>query len=178
MQTTQNISLSQLHDLVKAIYEEGVPVVKEAYSAFDTPARWFKTGDDLLKDLTYSPSRDVTFFHYSIYYPESAGYTFEERIDLNPEKCNGHTYRFSQAGWGLIFLQCNFQNYPIIECRIAVNSLKRAEKWSSTYPEFQSPEAWNWKIVGRHAGKLVRRLREYGKQIEQMAPDGGQKRRP
>ncbi len=172
MQTTQNISISQLHDIVKAIYEEGAPVVKEAYSAFDTTTRSFITRDDLLKDLTYSPNQNVKFFHYSIYYPESIGFTFEERIDLKPDKCNGHTYRYKQAGWGLIFLQCDFKNYPMIECRIAVNSRKRAELWSSTYPEFQSPETWNWRIVERYAGKFVRRLRKHGKQAEQTAaPD-------
>jgi hypothetical protein len=47
MQTTQNISISQLHDIVKAIYEEGAPVVKEAYSAFDTTTRSFITRDEL-----------------------------------------------------------------------------------------------------------------------------------
>ena len=170
MQTTQNISVSQLHDIVNAIYDEGAPVVREAYSAFDTPTREFKTKNDLLSDLTYSPGQDVKFFHYSIYYPESAGFTIEERINLEPEKCNGHTYRFSQAGWGLIFLQCNFETYPLIECRIAVNSRKRAELWASTYPGLQSPEAWAWNIVDRYAGKLVRKLRKHGKQAEQTAP--------
>ncbi len=170
MQTTQNIFISQLHDILNAIYDEGAPVVREAYSEFDTPTREFKTKSDLLNDLTYSPGQKAKFFHYSIYYPESAGFTIEERINLKPEKCNGHTYRFSQAGWGLIFLQCDFKNYPVIECRIAVNSRKRAELWAPTYPKLRSPDAWNWNIVDRYAGKLVRRLRKHGKQPEPTAP--------
>ena len=66
-------------------------------------------------------------------------------------------------GWGLIQLQCDFRKHPMVECRIAVNSAIRAANWSDTYPDFQSPESWDWKVVERKTGRLVRLLRQMGK---------------
>jgi len=63
----------------------------------------------------------------------------------------------------LIHLQCDFRKPPIVECRIAVNSESRAGAWNETYPDFESPDAWDWGVIERKAGKLVRLLRRLGK---------------
>lgn len=163
MQTTQHISPAQLNQVVESVFASGTPVVKQAVSDFDSPTREFPTIDDLRDDLRYFPGQDRRFVSYSIYYPEAKGLVSERRIDLKLGAVPGHTHRFAPQGWGLIQLQCNFRDFPSIECRVAVNSDVRAQNWSDTYPEMGSPDLWDWSIVKCHAGRLTRLLRKLEK---------------
>ncbi len=163
METTQQIFLEQLNEIVAAVFAQGPVVVRQAYSNFGCATREFADADALLDDLHYEPGVGDVFLQYTLYYPEAKGHTHERRIDLKPEACNGHTFRFCQEGWGLIQLQCDFRKHPMVECRVAVNSAIRASNWSDTYPDFQSPNAWDWAVVERKAGRLVRLLRKMGK---------------
>src|SRR5574340_585483 len=106
MQTTQHISIEQLYEIVAAVFDQGDVVVKEAYSEFDCPTREFADASALIDDVSRQRANKAVFLSYVIYYPEARGYTYEERIALKPKHCKGHTFRFSQEGWGLIQLQC------------------------------------------------------------------------
>jgi len=163
MQTTQHISLAQLEEVVEAVFSQGPVIVRQAYSNFGCNTREFADPKALLDDFHYETGVGDVFRQYAIYYPEAKGHTHERRIELKPESCNGHTFRFCQEGWGLIQLQCDFRKHPIVECRVAVNSESRAGTWSDTYPDFESPDAWDWGVIERKVGKLVRLLRRLGK---------------
>jgi hypothetical protein len=163
MQTTQTISEKQLQEIVVAIYDQGPVVVKQAYSDLDAAPREFVDAEALIDELRFRPGQKFLFSSYAIYYPEAKGYIYEERITLKPGSCGDHTFRFSQEGWGLIHLQCNFRNHPKIECRIAVNTETRAGNWSDTIPALRSPDLWDWRVVNKKAGKLIRLLKKLGK---------------
>jgi hypothetical protein len=163
MQTSQQISLEQLNEIVAAVFAQGPVVVRQAYSNFGCATREFADADALLDELNCEPGVVDVFRQYTLYYIEAKGHTHERRVDLKPEACNGHTFRFCQEGWGLIQLQCDFRKHPMVECRVAVNSAVRASNWSDTYPGFQSPNSWDWAVVERKAGRLVRLLRKMGK---------------
>jgi hypothetical protein len=163
MHTTQRISIDQLRELVSAIYNQGDVVVKQAYSDFDSVAREFPDAQKLMKDMAYQVGQPVALFTYAIYYPEAIGYVYEKRMTLIPECCDGHTFRFTQEGWGLIHLWSRFQDYPIIECSVTVNSPIRAWTWFDIYPDHRNPDLWDWDVIKAKAGRLVRLLRKYGK---------------
>lgn len=163
MQTSQQISLEQLNEIVAAIFAQGPVVVRQAYSEFGCVTKEFADANALLDELHDQPGDRDVCRQYTLYYPEAKGHTHERRIDLKPEACNGHTFRFCQEGWGLIQLQCDFRKHPKVECRVAVNSAIRASNWNATYPDFQSPNSWDWAVVERKAGRLVRLLRKMGK---------------
>jgi hypothetical protein len=169
MQTAQQISLDQLHDVVAAIFAQSPVVVRQAYSDFGCTTKEFADTKALLDELHYEPGAGHVSRQYTLYYPEAKGHTHERRIALKPQACNGHSFRFCQEGWGLIQLQCDYRNHPMVECRIAVNSEIRAATWSDTYPDFQSPDSWDWAVVEKKAGRLVRLLRR-------LAKDGRTKR--
>ncbi len=160
MQTTQKISIEQLHQVVEAIFDQGEVSVKEAYSDFECATLEFTTVDALKKNM--DPEQNAALFLYSIYYPESRGHVFERRIELKPESCNGYKFRFRQVGWGLIQFQCNFKTFPVIECCIAVNSHARAGNWSQTFPELKDLDLWDWDVLNKKAGRLIRLLRKLG----------------
>jgi hypothetical protein len=172
MQTTQFIQDKQLNELINIIYSDGAPVVKEAYSEFDAPTVTFRSASELRANIEFIP-KERAFFYYAIYYPDAKGFVLEKRIKLKPRACKGHTHRFSQEGWGLIFLHITFQSQSRIECCVAVNSNARAETWSNIYPELKSPDLWDWTIVSRYAGRLTRLLRKLGKQSDLFGTDAG-----
>ena len=100
MQTTQYITYAQLDDVIEAVYAEGSPVVKEAYSNFDSPALSFASPSELRADIEFIP-KQKTLFYYALYYPGARGFVLEKRIELKPGACKGHTHRYAQEGWGL-----------------------------------------------------------------------------
>lgn len=165
MQTTQKISITQLNEVLNAVYDSGSPVVKQATSDFDQPTKVFPTAESLREDMLRYKDLNRVFNCYSIYYPEAKGSVTDRRIDLNPGAVSGHTHKFAFAGWGLIQLQCNFRDQPMIECRVAVNSKVRAQNWSSIHPEMGLPDHWDWDVVNRHASRLIRLLRKLAKQV-------------
>lgn len=164
MQTTQLITDAQLDEVIEAVYAEGRPIVREAYSDFDCPTETFPSASDLRANIEFVPG-EKTSFHYALYFPDARGFVLERRIELNAGAVQGHTHRFSQEGWGLVFLQIDFRQHPRVECCVTVNSAARARNWFTTYPHLKSPDLWDWKVVDRHAGRLVRLLRKLGKQV-------------
>ncbi|MGK0189101.1 MAG: hypothetical protein ACI9R3_004918 [Verrucomicrobiales bacterium] len=168
MQTTQHISLVQLEEVLHAVFASESPIVKQATSDFDEPTKTFSSVDSLRENMRFSVGEEKAFFCYSMYYPDAKGMVAERRIDLNPGAVPGHTHRFSQEGWGLIQLQCNFRDFPSIECCVSVNSAERARNWADTFTRMGSPDLWEWKEVNRHAGRLVRPLRKLAKRADQQ----------
>lgn len=151
---------SHLEALAEAIYATGRPVVEEAYSAFEEDLRRFAAPSDLLADIDRRFSSRGRFAHYVIHYPEAKGAVRRKKIDLIPEKCGGKKFRYSVEGWGLIPLQLSLEQTGQVQCRIAVNSEKRAMAWFPTYPEHGDPRRWDWMIVEREVRRLVRILKK------------------
>lgn len=164
MQTTQTISESQVDEVLTSIFATGDPVVKEAYSDFDTSTKVFPTLESLREDIDYTSGQKRKFFFYAIYYPAANGLVVEKRIELKPGAPGNHRHRFCQEGWGLIFLQIKFKHPGAVECRLAVNSEKRANNWADTIDRLGDPRSWDWEVVKLHAGRMTRLLRKLGKQ--------------
>lgn len=178
MQTTQAISESQLDDVLTSIFASGHPVVKEAYSDFDASTKVFPTLESLQEHIDYTSGQKRKFFYYAIYYPAANGLVVEKRIELKPGAVKNHTHRFCQEGWGLVFLQITFEHPGAVECRLAVNSEKRANNWADTTDRLGDPDSWNWEVIKLHAGRLTRLLRKLGKQqAEQVSGGNGGQRR-
>ena len=139
---------------------EGQPAVFESYSKYDSDTSRFERPEDLKKYIESERNEGERFIDLSIHYPETKGVVHKERINLNPTKCNGAKLRFRANGWGLIQFQLDFKESEKLECRIAVNSEKRALNWSSAYPDLQYPALWDWKMVEKNARRLIRVLRK------------------
>ena len=156
------LTAAGLIDLAEATFDSGNPVVYESYSSFDEPLRRFKSAEELKADIEAGTAKDDKFLQYSLHYQESLGHVLKRKIMLKQSKC-GHSWRWTVEGWGLIQFQADLKQLPKIECRIAVNSQKRAELWADTISELRSPALWDWQIVERHASRLIRRLRKLAK---------------
>lgn len=147
-----------------SIYASGDPVVKEAYSNFDSPTKTFPTVQSLRDDIDYTYSQKREFFYYSIYYPAAKGFVLEKRIELKPGAVKNHTHRFSQEGWGLIYLQLTFKHPEAFEYRVAVNSETRANNCAEMHEGLRDPDGWEWDVIKFHSGRLIRLVRKLAKQ--------------
>ncbi len=164
MQREETIASNDTKEIVEAIFAAGDPTVYEAYSAFDSDIVAFSNAGGLLSYIAMPRPKKESFLGFVVYYPDTRGFVEKRKINLDKEKCDGHSYRYSMSGWGLIQFQLNLQNAPHIACRFAVNTEKRANRWFATYPELKSPELWNWRAVEKHARRLIRELTKYAQQ--------------
>lgn len=161
MQREETITLSDLERIVQAVFVEGSPNVYEAYSAFDSDIVSFSNAAELNSYISRPGSKKEGSLGFAVHYPDTKGFVEKRTINLDKDKCDGHSYRYGMNGWGLIHFQINLQKAPSVSCRFAVNTEKRANLWSATYPELNSPAKWDWKAVERHARRLIRELKKY-----------------
>jgi len=158
MQRTENIDISKIGEIFDSIFQESV-VVYESDSGFDSDLLCFDDIQSLKKHFDATANNGSFSSSYALYYPDTNGYFHSKKIILNPEKCDGATYRYSASGWGIIHLQISLREKPSIEVRVSVNSAKRAANWSSTYSELKDPNLWDWKYVEKQARRIIRVLK-------------------
>lgn len=159
MQGQAKISATKVGDVIDAVFAQGKPEVYESYSTPGTELRRFDSAVALEAEIELRSSEERWFAGYSIYYPEARGILTKRRIDLVPEKNGTKRFRYSADGWGLIQLQLTFSAEEVA-CRVAVNSEKRALLWFDTYPEHGDPRLWQWKIVEKHARRIIRAMKK------------------
>ena len=161
MQRKEILSAKDLQLVVDSIFAVGSPTVYETFSRFDSDTLSFCDANKLCEYLALPRSKKGSFLGFSIYFPDAHGFVEKIRINLDPRRCKGYTFRYETHGWGLIQFQVDLQDAPNIACRVAVNSQKRANMWVDTYPELRSPDLWDWKVIEKHARRMIRTLRRY-----------------
>ena len=161
MQRTEIINISGLNDLVDEIFSNSEVQVHEAYSEMEKELISIKNSSEFKQYYQNSIENGNNDLGFAIYYPETNGKVMKSEIKLNPKYCNGKKYRYNIEGWGIIYIHLQILNNETeIECRISVNTKKRAEKWTDTYPKFDLPELWEWKIVEKKARRLITDLKK------------------
>lgn len=94
------------------------------------------------------------------------------KVDLNPKYCNGHTFRYSTDGWGLVQLYFGGQKDNVLfYSHIGHFNEKGALKWEDINHFNNKVDKWNWKEIEQTSRKLknqihnktaVRKIRRYG----------------
>ena len=166
MQSTTTLSREGFTELAGFVFESGAPDVFHAFSGYSQPLRCFTSSSELGADIESAFATGQKSLHFALHYPDTKGRVAERKITLNAKKCEGHTWRYTIEGWGLIQFQGDLRHASVIECRVAVNTQKRAEAWAGTYPELRSPCLWDWRVVQFHAGRIIRRMKKIAE------PDG------
>ena len=103
-------------------------------------------------DLVNGDKFAVTF---QLWTPRHKGEPAFRKIDLEPKRCNGHTFRYSTDGWGMI--QLNFggvKNNILSLSHIGHFSEKDAAKWQGTNKFSGDIDNWDWKEVQATSKKL------------------------
>lgn len=159
MQRTELVPKSKIDEVVKFAFQIGEVRMFESYSEMDEEIVEIKNYHDYLKYFQESIDKKKKHIGFGLHYKEAEGFWKIQKIKLNPSYCKGKTYRYNIEGWGIIYIQLDLKEEKI-ECRITVNSERRAHNWESTNPELKSPSLWNWKKVESKARKLIRELKK------------------
>jgi hypothetical protein len=96
-------------------------------------------------DLINEDKFAVTF---QLWTPRHKGEPVFRKVDLDPKRCSGHTFRYSTEGWGLIQLYFGgVKNNILLLSHIGHFSEKDAAKWEGTNNFNGHIKAWDWKEV-------------------------------
>jgi len=83
-----------------------------------------------------------------------------QKIELDSKRCQGATFRYAAAGWGLIQLYLEpCRKARLHDSHTNHNSPKRAAAWAPTYNELGDPAEWDWRCVASSSRKLNRFIR-------------------
>lgn len=144
---------------MELVFQIGAVQIFEQYSEMGEEIIQIADFEHFLTYYREAAIKEKKHLAFSLYYQEAAGSFSVNKIVLNPKYCNGHTFRYRADGWGVIgvFIEINKSE---IECRITVNSKKRAQNWAVINMDMGDPILWNWKVVESKARKLIRFLRK------------------
>jgi len=82
------------------------------------------------------------------------------RIQLDPSKTGGASFREEIEGWGLIQLQIGGEGPKgVVHSNTNHNSEARAKKWERTYPEMGPVAGWDFKLVSTLSRRINRHIR-------------------
>jgi hypothetical protein len=158
MQASEKIPLARANSVLDAAFADSAQVW-EADSKVDQAILCFPSRAALAAYIQTERDLGKKSVNLAAHYPEALGRVLTTTVTLRPELYTGASWRESVAGWGLIQLQLEFEAGDTVAFRIAVNTEKRANAWAGTYPELGAPSLWNWKVVQKHARRLIRVLR-------------------
>lgn len=159
MQRTEIVDRKKIDEIMQLAFQLGEVQVFESDSEMEKEIVEIKDYKHYLDYFQNSIDNEERYIAFGLHYKEAKGFRNIRKITLNPKYCNGKKFRYQIIGWGIIYIQLNLKGEKI-ECRITVNSEKRAENWESTNPEFKSPSLWNWKMIESKARKLIKELRK------------------
>jgi len=153
------ITSSAVDAIAAGVFAKPDPFVVEAYSAPDQEPLGFKSRDELADYMKAEVLKPRGLAYVFVVYPDMGGRPVRKTIQLDPHHCPGQKLRYTWDGWGLISVQLHGPEQFRMS-RIAANSAARAKAWASTYPEWSSPDDWNWKAVESHTRRLQRILKK------------------
>ena len=145
-------------EVLNFIFRETELQVFDHSSAFGQKINEYKTTKEIVTkfDLRNGDKFAVTF---QLWTPRFKGDLVFRRVDLDPRRCNGHTFRYSTDGWGLIQLYFGgVKNNELNLPHIGHQSQKRALTHESNHPEMGQVSKWDWSEVEKVARGLKHQI--------------------
>ena len=161
MNVAGDISVEALKALFSIAFEERKLTVFEAYSDYGSELSSFGSAKDLSAFVDAALAKEHPSVYVALFAEGFGPGPIVRRINLDPRRCQGHSFRYQVQGWGLIFLQFDPVRGYAKTCNISVNSKARAISWSPTYPELGDPLFWDWQSIEkffRRLGRVMKKL--------------------
>jgi len=153
---------SDFDPILDFVFEQSGCHVFESYSAPGTELLRFHSADELRARHEVGVSAGSSASIHLQLVPPGATKSYQiERIRLDPAKCNGHTFRYSIRGWGLIQLYLGgIGPHGVTNSHTNHNTQSRAQKWEPIISANVDADDWNWREVNSTSGKLNRQIRK------------------
>ena len=92
---------------------------------------------------------------FQLWTPRHGGEPIFRKVDLDPKRCNGHTFRYATDGWGLIQLYFGgIKNNELRHSHIGHSSEKRALIWEEINKSNGLVSSWDWAEIQVTSRKL------------------------
>ena len=118
----------------------------------------YKSVDEISSkfDLANGDKFAVTF---QLWTPRHKGQLLFRKIELDPKRCNGETFRYSTDGWGFIQLYFGgLRNKELNQSHIGHFTEKEALKRESTNSFNGQVNSWDWTEIQQTSKKLKRQI--------------------
>ncbi|WP_294079919.1 hypothetical protein [Proteiniphilum sp. UBA5384] len=141
-------------EILEFIFKETDLLVYDSGSAYGQEICQYKTVDEIYSkfDLDNGGKFAVTF---QLWTPRHKGKPLFRKIDLDPKYCNGHTFRYSTDGWGLIQLYFGgLKDNELNLSHIGHFNEKGALKWEDTNKVNGLVSLWDWAEIQATSRKL------------------------
>lgn len=156
------IKLSDFDELVDAAFLPEAPNVASSESELSEPLQHFPDAAAIKAKAAQCVAESTHNYAFALHYPSLGSTVIERMITFEPPR-DGHSFRYSCSGWGLIHLHLYVPEADVLQCRIAAASRSWAEKRQDRYPELGAVSNWNWPQIESIAFRLSRRLAAMGK---------------
>ena len=137
--------------------------VYELSSDPEKPLNQFFSTDEVLNEFnrTHTNGKKLSSIYLQIFVSD-CGYEFKPtKVILNPEKCNGFTYRFSADQFGLIQLYLEAPTKKGLKnSHTNHNTKERAKKWARTQAEVADVESCDFNKITKFSSELNRFIRK------------------
>ncbi|MGJ8669014.1 MAG: hypothetical protein ACSHXK_05955 [Oceanococcus sp.] len=163
------ISLSDFDTLIEGAFQAETPQVSSSESDLGQALQRFATLDEIKAKAAQCYKAGTYNYAFGLWYPSMKGKTIERKVSFDPPR-DGHTFRYSLSGWGIIHLHLYATRPKSLQCRIAVNSEGRARSRQERFPELGAASDWDWPVVEKYAFRLSRSLAAMGRTAPVVAP--------
>jgi len=125
-----------------------------SYSEYGQEMKSYNSTDEVFKDFSFTNTVGDSV-NFQLWTPRFQGDLVINKINLDPRRCKGYTFRYKADGWGLIQFNCGvLKDNKLWFSHLGHQSIKRATLWQHNYQHCGSVEKWNWKEVETTGRKL------------------------
>jgi len=149
--------------LLSWLFEEGACHVYELSSEFERPLQRFTSSAEVIAQFDRQFATGEKWgCVYLLLYVLGAGPPFiPRRVSLNPEACNGATYRFAAEGWGLVQLYLESPTQHGLKNSHSNHfTQKGAAPWESLNSDQPGTDSWDFKRITSFSSRLNREIRK------------------
>jgi hypothetical protein len=147
------------------LFADGACEVYELSSDFEQPLKRFRSSVDVLQQFDRRHRNGEVWHkvHLQLYVVGARPPFNARRVKLDPESCNGATFRYAADGWGLVSLYlAALRGERLENSHTNHNSAKRAEARAPHGGVKPGPDAWDFKRIGAFSARLNRQIRKLG----------------
>jgi hypothetical protein len=137
--------------------------IYELASAPEQPLRQFQSTDEVLCqfDRCYPNGKPWSTVYLQLYVRGASPSFTPRRIELNPDACDGATFRYNAEGWGLVQLYLGAERADYVSSsHTNHNSEKRAQIWYPTTKLEPGPDAWDFRAITAFSSRLNNHIRK------------------
>jgi len=140
--------------LLNYIFSETDLQIFDLASEYGATVKEYKSVGEITScfDMKDENLRDVYFLLWS---PRFKGKVEFRKIDLDPRRCKGHTFRYNTGGWGLIQLYLHGINAGRLKAsHIGHFNRAGAAKWAEVNKAKGDVDLWDWSAIQKTSSHL------------------------